>query len=222
MRPVLLVGASGLAREANEAIREAGVLEVAGFVDDDPARWGTSVGGIDVLGGWEVIYDRTDHLLLLCPGKGSVRSRIAHALKQANVEDSRYATVVHPSVSVPSSVSIGTGSIVLASSVLTANVAVGTHVVLMPHITLTHDVVVGDFATLCAGVTIGGGVRVGPRAYIGMQASIRERCWVGADATVGMGSVVLTDVPAGEVWFGVPAKPSESPALPTATTGGTR
>ena len=30
---------------------------------------------------------------------------------------------------------------------------------------------------------------------------------LGADATVGMGSVVLDDVPAGETWVGVPARP---------------
>ena len=36
---------------------------------------------------------------------------------------------------------------------------------------------------------------------------LREGVRIGADATVGMGSVVLDDVPAGQTWVGVPARP---------------
>jgi serine acetyltransferase len=76
----------------------------------------------------------------------------------------------------------------------------------MPNVVLTHDDVVEDFATLCAGVALGGSVRVRPRAYLGMNASVRESLTIGTDAVVGMGSVVLRDVPDEETWFGTPAR----------------
>ena len=64
-----------------------------------------------------------------------------------------------------------------------------------------------DYATLAAGVSLGGGVRIGEAAYLGMNASVRQQQTVGREAVVGMGSVVVADVPDGEVWAGVPARP---------------
>jgi acetyltransferase-like isoleucine patch superfamily enzyme len=89
--------------------------------------------------------------------------------------------------------------------VLTADVTVGSHVAVMPQAVLTHDDVVGDYATIASGVRLGGGAVLEPGAYVGAGALIREGVTVGGRSLVGMGSVVLRDVPPGEVWAGNPA-----------------
>jgi sugar O-acyltransferase (sialic acid O-acetyltransferase NeuD family) len=201
--PLILVAASGLAREALEAVRSGDTYQVIGFVDDDPARWGDVIDDVKVLGGLDLVGDLSDAAVLLCAGRGSGRASLASRL---DIEDARYATVIHPSVSLPRSSPVGVGSIVLAGCVLTASVRLGRHVVAMPKVVLTHDDVVDDYATLCAGAVLGGSVQVGPGAYLGMNASVKERVIIGADAVVGMGSIVLRDVPERETWFGVPAR----------------
>ena len=205
---LVLVAASGLALETAEAARAAG-LAVAGCVDDDESLWGTTVRGwLPVLGGLDSLASQGDSPVVVCAGKGAVRERIVRRLAAAGVGPERYTTVVHPSVEVPQSCTVGPGSIVLAGCVLTAQAALGAHVVLMPHVTVPHDDVVEDFATLCAGVTLGGHVRVGRAAYLGMSSSVRERVVVGEESVLGMGGVLVRDLPAGETWTGVPARPA--------------
>ncbi len=202
--PLLLVAASGLAREAAEAAVAAG-REVLGCLDDDPARQGRSVGGLPVIGTSAAVVDHPDAELVVCVGKGSGRARVVERLTALGVGEDRWATVVAPSVRIPPTCTVGRGSVLLDGTVLTTQVTVGRHVVCMPGVVLTHDDVVEDYATLCAGVVLGGTVRVGRAAYLGMAVSVRENLTIGAGCVVGMGAVVLADVPAGETWAGVPA-----------------
>jgi sugar O-acyltransferase (sialic acid O-acetyltransferase NeuD family) len=205
--PLVLVGAGGLAREVLAMVRRHGPHQVVGVVDDAPATHGGDVDGVPVLGGLDALASWPDADLLVCVGRGSNRSALVDRLSAAGVEPGRFATVVHPSVEVPKGCTLGVGSVLLAGVVLTAAVSVGSHVVVMPNVTLTHDDRIEDFATLAAGVSLGGGVVVGAGAYVGMNASVRERVRVGAGATLGMGAALLTDLPDGGTWAGVPARP---------------
>ncbi|NQX28591.1 NeuD/PglB/VioB family sugar acetyltransferase [Microbacteriaceae bacterium VKM Ac-2854] len=205
MSELILVGASGLAREVLAALAAGRSYRTVALVDDVESRWGSTVDGAKVIGGLDAIVDHPTAKLLICVGHGSSRAKIAMRLAALGVTDARYARLVHPQVHVPRSVHVGVGSIILAGVVLTADVVLGRHVVAMPHVTLTHGNRVDSFVTLCAGVTLGGGVRVGEEAYLGMSSSVRERVRIGARSTLGMGAVLLRDQPAGETWLGVPA-----------------
>ena len=207
MRGLLLVAAGGLTREVLQVLRLTGEHARALVLDDDPDRWGQTLDGRRVVGGLDLVTEYDDHGLLVCAGKGATRRLLTERLTALGVDESRYATVVHPRVHVPAGCSIGRGSILLEGVVMTADVQLGEHVVAMPHVTLTHDDVVDDYATLCAGVTLGGGVHVGAAAYLGMRASVRENVRVGAGSLLGMGAVLLKDLPAGGRWAGVPAAP---------------
>jgi len=203
MRDLILIAASGLAREVM-AMRQS-QFRVVGVLDDDPTLHGTDIGGVPVLGGVELAAQLPGSFLV-CVGAGSGRRRIVERLAESGIGDERFATLVDDFAAIADNSLIGAGTVILAGTVLTADVIVGRHVVIMPNCTLTHDDIVDDFATLAAGVSVGGVVHIGAEAYLGMNASIRQRTSVGAGATVGMGAVVLEDVPSEQVWAGVPAK----------------
>jgi sugar O-acyltransferase (sialic acid O-acetyltransferase NeuD family) len=221
-QPLLLVGAGGFGRETAEAIRASNEItprwDLLGFLDDDDALIGETIDGLPVIGRIDEAHRYPKARLVLCtghPGNYTSRKVIAERL---GLPASRYATIVHPTAVVPSATTIGPGSVLLATVVITARITIGSHVAAMPGVVFSHDDVVGDYCTFGAGVRLAGRVTVCEGAYIGSGAMVREDRTVGSWSLVGMGSVVTRDVPAREVWLGVPAR-FQRRALIAAPTG---
>ena len=74
---LLLVAASGLAREVLAVVRAHGLYDVIGFLDDSAELQGSEVDGVRVLGGVEVAATRPFASLLVCAGLLSALWRYA-------------------------------------------------------------------------------------------------------------------------------------------------
>jgi sugar O-acyltransferase (sialic acid O-acetyltransferase NeuD family) len=207
--PLLLVGAGGLGRGVAATIDAVNRCEpqwqVIGYLDDDPSLQATTIGGHRVIGPLEAADEYPDARVAICvasPTNQLARKRVAMRMA---LDQERLATIVHPAAHLASSTKLGAGAIVLAGTVATTDVTIGSNCLIMPNVTLTHDDVLSDHVVCGGGVALAGEVHVGEGAYLGAGCRVRERRWVGAWALVGMGAVVLDDVPVGQVWAGVPA-----------------
>ena len=69
-----------------------------------------------------------------------------------------------------------------------------------------HNTRIGKFSQITAGAVICGRVVLGERCWVAPKACIDNAVVVGKNALIGMGAVVLKDVPEGMVVAGVPAK----------------
>ncbi|MEY9933737.1 sugar O-acyltransferase (sialic acid O-acetyltransferase NeuD family) [Catenulispora sp. GP43] len=210
---IAIAGAGGFGRETAEALRDRypGSDVFAGFLDD--ALPGLPIAD-QVRGPIDLIRSLPEVRLVVCVGNPRNYFARARIVERLGLPDRRYATIVHPFAQLSRSSTVGAGSVLLAGVVLTADATISRHVAVMPHAVVTHDVVVRDYATLASGVKLGGGVVVDEGAYIGAGAMVREGVRIGAWSQVGMGSVVLQDVPDREVWVGNPARKLRDVARP--------
>jgi serine O-acetyltransferase len=79
-------------------------------------------------------------------------------------------------------------------------------------IVIHHDAVIGEYTEIDQGVTIGGNAReegvavIGRSVYIGAGAKILGPISIGDGAIIGANAVVITNVPAGSIAVGIPAR----------------
>jgi sugar O-acyltransferase (sialic acid O-acetyltransferase NeuD family) len=210
VRPLVFLSAGGTAADVLGFIEDINHLELRfdpiGFLDDAPAKRGTSLCGLPVLGALPDFAKFPDALFVNCLGSSSnywKRGRVVEAL---GIAPERFATLVHPSAVIARHSSLGAGTIVYPFAFIGSGTRVGRQALVMSHASINHDVNIGEYAIVASGAVILGKVTLGVHSYVGAGASIRQGLTVGDGSLVGMGSVVVRDVEPKSIVLGVPAR----------------
>jgi acetyltransferase-like isoleucine patch superfamily enzyme len=107
-------------------------------------------------------------------------------------------SIIHSHVWIGDRVKIGKNCRVQAFSFIPTGIRIGDGVFIGPHVVFTND---KHPPSEEWGITI-----VEDGVSIGANSTILPGLTLGRDCRIGAGSVVTKDVPAGETWFGNPAK----------------
>jgi acetyltransferase-like isoleucine patch superfamily enzyme len=73
-------------------------------------------------------------------------------------------------------------------------------------VNIGHGAEIGADTLISAHVSIGGSVKIDERVKLWQGVIVREGVTIGKHAEVGMGSIVLQDIPADTVWVGNPGR----------------
>lgn len=166
MKPLIIVGSGGHAKNVAEAAIATGAFELCGFLDSNPDRVGHRLIGREVLANLEdlgSIRDRYAPQFVIAIGNNSVRQSLFERFADSGFAP---ATVIHPSAIVSPSTGLGSGTVVLQGVVVGSEATIGQNVILGTGCVIDHDCTIGDHSHVAAGATIGGGCR------------LRALCWV--------------------------------------------
>lgn len=202
---VAILGAGGFAREVLWALRSARAFdstlgfEPVAFVDRAPRS--ELFKGLPVI----AIDDVPKDTFLIC-GVGGMTEIKERIVRDALARGRRFApAAIAESARIGPDVTLGSGTIVCAGSILTVDIQVGNHVAINLDCTVGHDAVIGDFSTLSPGVHVSGNVRLGHGVYVGTGAAILEGLALGDRSILGAGAAATRDVPRHALAVGVPA-----------------
>ena len=209
-KDLIIIGAAGTAREVADAIDEINNLDrkwnLLGFLDDDPQKDGRKFNGYPVLGPISESTKYPTCRFVLVLGNHRDLSFTKKVVDRLGLDDNRFATIIHPTVSVSRYAELGPGSIVLQNCVIGPDTRIGSHVLVLPGSHVGHDCIVDDHVVIASNAVLLGGVCVQQGCYIGANATILQKVKIGPRSCVGMGAAVFSDVGPDVTMVGNPAR----------------
>ena len=183
------------------------------LVDDDPTKIGSEVHGSRVISFDELRDDiGTDCRVNVAVADPRTREKLVDRCADAGFS---FFDIVDPTHERFENVEVGEGAVFCAFTMATGDAVIGRHFHANIYSYVAHDCRIGDFVTFAPRVCCNGNVHIDDFAYIGTGAMLRQGSGdaplkIGRGAVVGMGAVVISDVPPGAVVAGNPAKPLRS------------
>lgn len=206
MNKLFIIGAGGFGRELLQWVKDINAIkttwDIRGFIDDD----------LDALDGVECDYGivgrlsgcqpKEDEYYALAIADPGTKMKIVNTMSKRNM---KFASIIHPTAILTQYSSFGDGLIMFPYAKLSVNSTVGKHVTIMSS-GVGHDIKVGDYCTLCGNITVIRNVVIGDRTYIASNVVLNAGVHVGSDCYIGMGSMVMTNVPDKSKTFCNPAR----------------
>jgi len=202
-----IYGAGGLGREVLMLAKQINEVEKRWdrfvFVDDADGFY--TVKGKQVATFDEVRskYDSKGIELVLAVGEPRDRRLLRERVYRSGFS---LAVLVHPSVSISDDTKLGAGTIICFNCFVSCNVKIGENVLIQPCASIGHDNKIGNDTIISTYVCIAAGCVIGNESYIGLQVPVKEKIRIGSQTIVGMGSVVMRDIPDKVIAMGNPAR----------------
>jgi len=198
---VIILGAGGHAKVVAATAQEAG-FTVKAFYDDDPAKKGTIIGGVPVIGGLDSIQTNRSANAIIAIGDNRIRSEVLERFQDIL----EWVTLVHPRSFVHYSVELGKGTVVFAGAIIQPDTVIAGHCIINTGATIDHDCKIDDMVHLGPGVNVAGNVHIGEGTLLGIGGRVIPGKNIGRWSIIGAGAAVVNDIPDQVVATGVPAK----------------
>lgn len=212
MKKIIVLGGSGIGMIASSIIDKMSNYELLGFINDvEPV--GNAIGKykkIKVIDKTENIqhYLNDQNIYFFNGFVGMTREKeVYDNLLKLGIPKEKYINLIDPTAIVPwDYCSIGQGVLMAPLSQLSSDTTISDNCMLLANTFIGHDTFLEQYVSVATNAVVGANVHIGKSCHIGSNATIREKVKIGDFSLVGMGSVVLNDVPDNAIVAGNPAR----------------
>ena len=208
MKNIVIICAGDFGKEVawliEEINRERPSYRILGYLDDAKEK-GLVINGYECLGPIAQLKEMAadpDLCAVIANQDSDVRKKIVDMFPDYE----RWETLVHPSVNIADTSTIGKGCVICASGNISVNTVIGDFCLFNFSVTIGHDCVIGNYVSIMSGSCVSGHVIINDYAYLATNCTVIPKKKVGEHARVGAGSVVIRNVRANVTVMGVPAK----------------
>lgn len=206
MDKIYIVGAGGLGRELLQWIKDINAVkptwEIGGFLDNKLDALDDLECDVPIVGRnseWVPKDGEVFAMAIATPKDKEIR------VQELKSKGAYFPPIIHPTATVTPFSHYGEGLIMFPYAKLSVNSTVGDFVTMCSS-GVGHDVLIDDYTTVSGMCSILRNVRLGKRVFVGANVSVAPDVQVGDDAYLGIGSVVLKDVPPSTKTYGNPAR----------------
>ena len=206
-KDVIIIGASGQAKNISLLVEQVGGYQLLGFVDDDIEKAGKFIRNYKVLGNFKDVFASLSNInIIFAIGNSKVVEEMVRSLKSMN-KNFEFPNLIHPTAQIDlNEVKMGEGNIINSNAVFMADVKIGNFNYFNRCCSVSHDVEMEDYCFVHSGVHLSGGLKIGKGVWFGVNSTIIQYLNISDDAFIGAGAVVLKDVEEKAVMVGNPAK----------------
>ena len=210
IKKIVIIGATGGSAIVDDIIKDINKInnefDILGYLDDNESLWGEIVYGTIVLGGTDLIETFDDDVYFIS-GIGSQENfkNKPNIINKWGKETNKFATVIHPSAILSSSSKIGKGVIIYPNVTIGPDVIIGNFVQILPNTVISHHSIIDNYSIINGSCLLAGWVHVHENCYLGGSTSIIQKVNIGEKTLIGMGSLVLNDIPKNSKAYGRPA-----------------
>jgi sugar O-acyltransferase (sialic acid O-acetyltransferase NeuD family) len=200
---VFIIGYSGHAYVVLDSILEQG-LHVGGYFAKDfnvEDPYNLEFFGDERADDVSQVLD--GNWLFPCIGDNTIRAKVVGFIKSKKFNQ---LAVIDKTALVSSKATIGLSTFVGRNTVINSLAKIGEGVIVNTGAIIEHECVIGDFSHVAPNATLAGNVTLGNKVFFGVGSVAKQGISIGDNSIIGAGSVVISDIPANEVWVGNPAR----------------
>jgi len=212
MKSVVVMGGKGIGVIAAHVIDDLPDMQFLGFLNDGKKEGDTEgkykkllvVGKSDDVHNF--ISDKKVFVLLAY--KTMKKERLMwDKLVNLDIPREKFINVIHPTAYIPTDYcEIGQGVLMAPYVQLSVDTKISDNCLLLANSFIGHDSTLDRYVSVANHATVGARVLIERGCHIGTNSTIRQGVKIGEFSIIGMGSVVLQDVPPNSIVVGNPGK----------------